>query len=85
MPTTNYAKQSQITGCQNERMVFSNNVLWRFYRFETAEKQSQFKAKQSQIHEILWAGLYEAKRGHFFVSQAGTGGFGLVSANSSTI
>ena len=48
----NYAKQSQFAGCSNERKVFCNNGLWLFSRFETAEKQTQNKAKQSQFEPI---------------------------------
>jgi hypothetical protein len=44
-------KQSQFAGCPNERKVLANKVLWRFCRFETAEKQSQFKPNQSQFQE----------------------------------
>jgi hypothetical protein len=41
---TFYAKQSQFVKGPNGRNVLSKNGLWRFCRFETAEKQSQFKA-----------------------------------------
>jgi hypothetical protein len=50
-------KQSQFPGCSNERKICSNNVLWLFPHFGTAEKQGQFKAKQTQFDESPDDGL----------------------------
>ena len=46
----NLKKQSQFAGGQNELKCLYERWLWRISCFETAKKQSQFKAKQSQFH-----------------------------------
>jgi hypothetical protein len=43
-----YAKQTQFGGRPNQPNIFRKKGLRRYCRIKTAEKQTQFKAKQTQ-------------------------------------
>jgi hypothetical protein len=58
-------KQSQFAKGRNERNVFSDNGLWRFCRFETAEEQSQFRAKHRPLAGSPKRQMRSPKQGHF--------------------
>ena len=53
-----FKKQSQFSKGRNGRKILLFNELWRFCRFETAGKQSQFQAGGESITPCRGAGLY---------------------------
>ena len=46
----NLKKQSQFAVGRNGRKYLYERILWRFSRFGSAKKQSQFKANQTQLY-----------------------------------